>query len=241
MSRYVEMAPPPRLSKHVECFWFLTPAANETRHRVLPDGCTDVVFSLARGQVRGFIAGAMTHALITPVGSDETMFGVRFHPGTSQGLLRAPLPMLTNRVIDLESMWGREGAALEQRLASANSGNERMRLIAQTLRPADGETPVEQAARWVVAHRGNTSAEELARHAGLSARQFRRLCIEQTGVGPKMLCRTVRFRHAVNHITARKVDWAGFALDHGYYDQAHFINEFHEFSGLTPMEYAGLF
>ncbi len=31
--------------------------------------------------------------------------------------------------------------------------------------------------------------------------------------------------------------WADLALDCGYYDQSHFINEFRSFSGLTPLEF----
>lgn len=31
--------------------------------------------------------------------------------------------------------------------------------------------------------------------------------------------------------------WADLALDCGYYDQSHFINEFRDFSGLSPLEF----
>jgi len=39
--------------------------------------------------------------------------------------------------------------------------------------------------------------------------------------------------------TARKsaIRWADLALECGYYDQSHFINEFKSFSGLTPLEF----
>jgi len=239
---YSEIAPAPRLSKHVECFWFLDPSPGDTDHRVLPDGCTDLVFSITGGRVRGSVVGAMTRAIRTPVAPGEKFFGVRFHPAMSHGLLRVPVAMLTDQVLDLDSLWGKDGSALQQRLAGAESHQERMRVFEEALRPRDDvETPVQRAALWIVENRGHAPAAELARHAGLSARQFRRLCIEQTGVGPKMLCRIVRFRNAANDIMLHKANWADFALDHGYYDQAHFINEFHEFSGLTPVEYATVF
>jgi len=183
----------------------------------------------------------MTRAIITRLAPKTEIFGVRFHPGMSHGLMRVPVSILTDEIVDLESLWGKDGRAMEQRLAEAGSLQERAALIAARIEPQSGETPVQRAALWIVANRGEASADELARHAGLSARQFRRLCMEQTGVGPKMLCRVIRFRNAANRIITGPANWADFALDHGYYDQAHFINEFREFSGVTPAEYASVF
>ena len=238
---YREIVPSPRLSKHVECFWSGRPSQGEVEHRVLPDGCTDLIFSVAGGRVRASAVGAMTQPLIASPAPGEELFGVRFHPAMSHGLMRVPVGLLTDQVVALESLWGRDARTLEQRIAEAPSDQQRIAVIEAAIKLPDDGTPVQRAALWVVENRGEASADELARHAGLSARQFRRLCIEQTGVGPKMLCRIVRFRAATNDMPHRSTDWAGFALDHGYYDQAHFINDFREFSGLTPAEYASVF
>lgn len=239
---YHEIAPSPRLARQVECFWSLRPSYPAQPHRVLPDGCTDLIFWVIGGQLKGSAVGAMTRSIVTRLAPQAEIFGVRFHPGMSHGLMRVPVSILTDEIVDLESLWGKDGRAMEQRLADAGSLQKRAALIEAGLDPQSGETPVQRAALWIVANRGDASADELARHAGLSARQFRRLCIEQTGVGPKMLCRVLRFRNAANRIaSAGPGNWADFALDHGYYDQAHFINEFREFSGVTPAEYASVF
>jgi AraC-like DNA-binding protein len=42
---------------------------------------------------------------------------------------------------------------------------------------------------------------------------------------------------AVRTATKTAIRWADLALDCGYYDQSHFINEFRSFSGLTPLEF----
>jgi len=130
---------------------------------------------------------------------------VRFHPGMSYGLLRVPVSILTDEIVDLESLWGKEGRAMEQHLADAGLLQERAASIEAGIEPQSDETPVQRAALRIVANRRDASADELARHAGLSARHFRRLCVERTGVGPKMLCRVLRFRNAANQITAGPV------------------------------------
>ena len=40
--------------------------------------------------------------------------------------------------------------------------------------------------------------------------------------------------------SARKLDWSQLALDLGYFDQAHLINDFRAMVGLSPREYQKL-
>ena len=37
--------------------------------------------------------------------------------------------------------------------------------------------------------------------------------------------------------TKKQIEWASIAAECGYYDQAHFIKEFHNFAGLNPSAY----
>ena len=72
--------------------------------------------------------------------------------------------------------------------------------------------------------------------ANLSPRNFRRRCLHESGLGPKRLCRVLRFQHTCRLAgAARRPDWPAIALEAGYFDQAHLIRDFHEFTGLTPM------
>jgi AraC-like DNA-binding protein len=47
----------------------------------------------------------------------------------------------------------------------------------------------------------------------------------------------VRAAGAVRTVATTAIAWADLALDCGYYDQSHLINEFKSFSGLTPLEF----
>jgi AraC-like DNA-binding protein len=70
----------------------------------------------------------------------------------------------------------------------------------------------------------------------LSLRQFRRRCLEESGLTPKRLCRVLRFRHACRIAGGvDRLNWSAIALEAEYFDQSHLIRDFHEFTGHTPM------
>jgi transcriptional regulator GlxA family with amidase domain len=80
--------------------------------------------------------------------------------------------------------------------------------------------------------------DELARALAVSPRWLERRFQSAVGVTPKRLGRLVRFRRALADLDADP-ERAGVAvaLDHGYYDQAHFIAEFRAFAGDAPRRF----
>jgi AraC-like DNA-binding protein len=102
--------------------------------------------------------------------------------------------------------------------------------------PKQAPGPVERAVKAIESEHGNVDLDSVARQANLSTRQFRRRCLEASGLTPKHLCRVLRFRHAwrLAH-SAGQPDWTRIAAEADYFDQAHMIHEFREFTGDTPM------
>ena len=95
--------------------------------------------------------------------------------------------------------------------------------------------PAQKAISWIEARHGCISIDELAHAAGLSPRQFRRVCLELTGLTPKFLARVLRFRRALAATHTGRPDCAALAADCGYYDQPHLIRDFRQFAGRSPM------
>ncbi len=187
--------------------------------------------------------GAMNCRQDFAIPSGRFQFGVRFRPATGREFLRAPVQELTDRIVPLEELWGRDGRRLEDQLAEARSLGQAIARAENFLGEAPALTPMEQAAAWLTAQRGQVSVDDLARSAGLSARQFRRVCLEASGLTPKRLARVIRFRHALVRAqsarpVSRPLDWAQLAVECGYFDQAHLINEFRELANETPAQYA---
>ena len=82
-----------------------------------------------------------------------------------------------------------------------------------------------------------TSVTELASVACLSKKQFERLFNELVGANPKEYARIVRFQKSLKLLQHCSVDTtqAQLAYQCGYADQSHFIREFKQFSGYTPL------
>jgi AraC-like DNA-binding protein len=58
------------------------------------------------------------------------------------------------------------------------------------------------------------------------------------GISPKFLQRILRFRSTITHFyKSNNRNLTALAYDCGYFDQAHFINDFKEFTGLSPKKF----
>ena len=85
---YQEQRPPADLMGWIACFWWITGSvegAAPVLHRVLPDGCADLLFNLAahrsgRG-VAAELVGPMSAAQVFELGGSVDLLGVRMRPG----------------------------------------------------------------------------------------------------------------------------------------------------------------
>lgn len=221
---YCECLPARRLRGRLECIWTIQVSQSVTQ-AVRPDGCIDILYSREGGLSRLEVVGTMTTARSHFLSPGMQFTGLRFHPGKSS----FPAADLVDKVIPLRDI--RNVGDLHQRLDdSSDAGSVLSEWVATNC-----ETPgnVELALMYLDSGR---DVDEVARAANLSVRQFRRRCVELTGLSPCHLARILRFRKAC-HIAAesRRPMWASIAREAGYFDQAHLIRDFREFAGTTPM------
>ncbi len=238
--RYVEASPCAALAPYVRCYWALelSGAAPVGVHRVLPDGCLDILVDLTGG-VGLHVVGAMRTAEVVPLSPRAAFVAVRFRPGGAQPFLRLPLQELTDAKVALGDLWAREAREWRERLAEAPGMAARFalleRLLLGRLPGQEGDVGVRRAVDLILGARGQVPVRTLEEVLGVGARQVERRFHAAVGLSPKVLCRIARLQHAVE--LSRGLAGAEWALAAGYYDQAHQVREFRALAGLTPGAY----
>lgn len=235
-------APSPALEPFVQHFWTVrwdlrgeSPVLSET----LPHPCVHLVFERGRAQVVGVPLRRFRRRLH----GQDRVFGIKFRPAAFQPFLRAPLSRLTDRVLRLRAVFGRESDALRDAIL----GEADARRCAALAEAFLGERlPVmPEAIAWLrdlverlASDPGITRVEQVAALAGLEPRQLQRRFNAAVGVSPKWVIQRYRLHEAAERLARAEVtDMAGLALQLGYFDQSHFIRDFKAVVGKSPGRY----
>jgi AraC-like DNA-binding protein len=207
------------------CLWVRVVGEAGERTDVLPDACSDLIWTPGRG---AFVAGPDTGPVPVESAPGAMLLGIRFRPGAGGPALGLPLSELRDRRVDLAELdpaLARElHGDLEPREAAA-----RLERVARRLAAAPGDTAV--AAAVVRLADPAARVEALADEVGLSERQLRRRFHAAAGYGPKTLQRVLRFRR---FLAGPRDDLARAALEAGYADQPHLTHEVARLAGTSP-------
>jgi AraC-like DNA-binding protein len=251
--RHARRNPPADLEPWVQHYWSVSwdlrgcePFLQET----LPHPNLHIVFDDNGVQV----AGVHTARFSTTLHDESRVFGIKFRPGGFRPFLGSSVSALANRVVPIAQVFTASAAAGAQQwkrtmqsladddaLIAAASEFLRARLPAPDENVALASRLVEQIFKASEGESEIRSVEELARRSGMSQRSLQRLFQEYVGAGPKWVIRRYRLHELVERLKAGGVlDGAQTALDLGYFDQAHLINDFRSIVGYTPTRYGSL-
>lgn len=197
-------------------------------HRVVPDGCVDLVW-LCDGQL--VVAGADTGPVLwKPVGAPTC--GIRLRPGTAGGVLGVPASEVRDQRVPLAGLWPKVDTVADA-LASAEA-LARPRLLAQAVlgRRTQPDPLVVAAARRLAVHQPRISI--VAADLGVSEPHLHRRWTAAVGYGPKTFARVARLRRLV---ALPDVPLAERALTAGYDSQAHMSDEVRRLTAMTPVRF----
>jgi len=169
--------------------------------------------------------------------------GVHFKPWGLAPFIPMPASELCDRPATVEQTWGQPATAeLRRRLTLAGAPHEMLMLLEEELlrrlRVIDGLDIVRHLSSAIAETGGAVPIGDLGVAARASSTYVTKRFREVIGVTPKRLARSYRFTLAVLGIDiAAPIDWGDVAAGAGYFDQAHFVHEFREFTRLTPTRY----
>lgn len=223
--------------------------AADTRHiRVLPDACVEIFLSYTNSPVaiideqlykRSIVSFRMNRFVDVRMRKGSGCIAVCFYPGMAARFLKVPIGELANTNTRLSELWNISAGDLEDRLAKCNCPLMRVNIL-QTflidlLAGSKSDPVVAQILQYIQLADGRISVEQLSNYSGFSQRQLARKFQYDVGISPKEYLRFAKFHSSLkNLIDYPYSSLTEIAIKSGYYDQAHFIRDYKEFTGYTP-------
>lgn len=164
---------------------------------------------------------------------------VFFKPQGVQSFFKLPMSELSNQNLALQDLLKDEASELEEKLFKSKNNTERIALLEafllKRLEHKKDFDRISHAIRLIEQSKGQVRTRQLASEVCLGIKQFERIFSQQVGLNPKKFSGIIRFQNVVQ--TKQKFKSMGMyqmAIEHGYFDQSHFIHDFKSLTGLTP-------
>lgn len=225
----------------------------DTRHvRVLPDTCvelfvnyTDTPVAIIGDQLyrSSIVTFRMSRPMDVWMRKGSGCLAICFLPGMAHTFIRLPMHVLADTTMAADDIWKGLAAELEDRLANAR-GNEMRVAIAQRyltglLAGGKHDHEVSYCLQRVQHSDEPLTVKQLTDSTGMSQRQLSRKFQQVVGLSPQAYLRVNRFIRSLRHLKGRpRHSLTEIAYEAGYYDQAHFIRDYKDYTGCTPGEVA---
>lgn len=189
-------------------------------------------------------SGLRTEPITIPSGNGSAMMVISFKKGMAAPFFPFPMAEIRDSVVDADLVWGSDFGDLRETLLETKDIGQRFVMVEHFLltkfRSKLNLNPCVAFAVGEMTERPDRlSIARMNEKIGYSQKHFAEMFRKQIGVTPKSYLKIMRFQKAVKTIDAAvQFDWGEIALDCGFYDQAHFINDFKHFSGFTPEQYS---
>lgn len=246
------------LESLVKCYWTLEIPAepDPQRQRIIPDGCIEMIFILGDDikrytsenefiiQPRAMILGQTIEPFyVEPIGYVNS-FAVRFYPYGFANFVTLPIKHLANKETPLDLLFGEKSAKdLEQKIIQATDIKKRIEVVENfLLDKLTDKTIIDSIVKSTIdaifLTRGGKSINAILKDDLSKRRQLERKFFKQVGLSPKQLGKVIRLQTALKILLNQQFEnLTKIAYESEYYDQAHFIKDFKEFTGISPKDF----
>jgi len=255
---YESFDPHPNLSAVVKCHWILEVPSDllAPKQRIIPDGCIEMYFILGDDvrryisendfiiQPRAMVFGQITKPyFVQPAGYVNT-FAVRFYPYGFANFVDTPIQTLADNETPLAALFGNDTANdLVQGIVGAPSTQARIAIVEDFLMgklttQSTIDSIVKSTIETLLSTKGSVPINNILKGELSKRRNLERKFSKQVGISPKQLGKIIRLQAALKSLLNNEAEsLTQIAYESEYYDQAHFIKDFREFTGINPKEY----
>ncbi|MBS0418769.1 MAG: AraC family transcriptional regulator [Proteobacteria bacterium] len=239
--RHTRHAPSPVLANWVLHFWIETwdwDGAAPQRREVLPHPCVHLAFVPGRSRIFGVQLSKFSRELR----GQGRVVGVKFRPGAFYPFLHRPVSTIANSSLPLQELF--IGAADAEREMFARSNDAEIievasRFIAERLPQEDPAVGTAcEIVEAIATDKAITRVQHILARWETKERTLQRLFARYVGASARWVIKRYRVYESLESLDSDPYpDWARLALELGYFDQAHFINDFRKLVGCTPVDY----
>ena len=222
--------------------------------RIMPTAGVDLMLNLHTDEFRtyhsddlrdvrqtpGAILGG-PHATSTVIDTMNMrcVVSVMFRTGAGLPFFGLPMSEVRDQLVPLDDLWNGTASAMRERVMDAPTPDEKLRVVEcvllEQVREREADHSIVCAAS---ALGGGATVGAVTDHTGMSPKRFVRTFRAHIGVAPKRFARIQRLQRLLRSLGPRpEIDWARSAVEQGYYDQSHLVNDFRELTGITPTAY----
>ncbi len=203
----------------------------------IPDGGLDFQFVWENGVCRGYICGSFLKSKFSKISTYQKCFGLKLHPGTlftfmEQNAIptfienRIPLGNFLN-ISHLEALLMRQSSFPDMIHAALQFFHQLPLFPSHYIANC--------AADMILASSGATRISDMVERLGYSHRYVNNIFKSHFGISTKKYAEIVRAQAAIDSLPANSV--MDVVENLGYYDQAHFIRAFKDYTSLTPKSF----
>jgi AraC-like DNA-binding protein len=243
--RHARRSPAPELACWIDHYWMVSWDLRGLEPRMvesLPHPNVHVVFEEPESKVWGVSTSKFSRTLE----GKSHVFGIKFTPGGFFPFFRQPLSLIANGAVPIVRVFGPDVNELERAILATEDEDAMTTaadafLLARRPQPDEKADQARQLVERILHEHDILTVEDFAARTGTGVRSLQRLFSQYVGVSPKWVIRRYRLHELLEQMhSGQHHDWAQLAVDLGYFDQAHLINDFKSITGYAPTEYPGL-
>lgn len=255
---YKFIQPTAELAPYIHHYWMMETGSTENSltERVIPNGAIELMlhykapFMVERPdgitfqQPCAFLSGISSTWVDVTAEASSGMIAVSFKLAAAYRFFNFPLLETAGGIIDLSDLSATYSQRISDRIYSANSLDERINIIEQELlavlhRNRTRSFPQAEAAlAFLIQSGGAVDSRELADMFSTTTKSLERQFSTLIGKTPKQFGKIVRFKNVLkNFYSGKDTSLISLAHSKGYFDQAHLIKDFREFTGHTPKDF----